>query len=245
MELITRSFGAGGAFTGGTTNKTYGLYTWGFFDGFSGTITTQELYGLFVADSATGVTAKNHTIVAIQKPTSGTDKQQLLLYGSGAGSGIWFNNTDGIRIWSSNKSDLMVNASLVNFQSTISAVVITDRSTEYDKLKYGDASQYLNDVSLRVTSLKSDGTPLYNHENDPEFLKVSYQYDCNCKLEKVCEDIKKDYINPISGERFVGTVNECKDIEVCDKCDGISRDIGASVSWLRQSVYEQKVRIDT
>ena len=238
-----RIFGSGGAFSTGVAGNVYGLYSKGFLDGFFGGITASNMTALYVADSPSGITSlTNHYGIQVEKPTTGTNKYQVLLHGNGVGSGIWFNSTTGPRISALNNSDLLFNMTMANFQGTVSAQTIIDRSTEYNKLKYGNASLYLSDVASRTTA--SLNNVEYNHSADPIFLQYKYTYPCNCVVTKVCKEEYMEVIDPTTSILNKGNVTICEDVENCQSCVGIARDIGGSISWLRQINYEQKVRID-
>ncbi len=251
-------FGIAGWGANLTLNNIYGLKAVGFDN--SGKVVVggssvnnilhaNNSYAVYVYDNDAATGAESYTNrqyqIYVENPTRGTANYQVMLMGSGSGAGIRFFNESGPRIHALNASDLVLNSSTVYATGTVSAQVYVDRSTEYDKLKYGEASSYLNDVSLRTTTLDAKGTVVYNHTADPEFLQYSYQYQCNCTTKKVCEDVWREGTDPIKNQSFAGYVNECSNIETCQMCSGIGRDIGGSISWLRQTVYEQKVRIDT
>ncbi len=219
-----------------------------FFNGLPGSSNAyvNESYGIYIRDAPVGLTTTNMSMLTIEKPTIGAlYRNQIVLKDVGTGTGIRFLNETGPRIHANNYTDLVINSSTVYITNVMSALTIVDRSTEYDKLRYGEASQYLNDVSSRTTTLDSKGDVVYNHEADPEFLQYSYKYDCNCRIEKVCKDIWVEDYNITTGTYYNGRyMNACHEEEVCDTCNGVGRDIGATISWLRQVNYEQQQRIN-
>jgi hypothetical protein len=243
------TWGARHYFSNLTAKDVYGLRVTPFIEDFGGNATAGNAYGIYISD-VTGafnpVTfVDNDTHLLIARPTQARNNYQVVLLGSGAGSGIWFNSTTGPRISAINNTDLAFNASVANFQATVSAVTYIDRSTEYDKDTYGSALQYLNDVSSRTTASDIIGKVEYNHTADPEFLQYSYGYPCNCKMVEICNMVKGN-VSALGSNVIEEKEQEvCYNEERCDTCTGIGRDIGGTISWLRQTNFELLTKINT
>ncbi|MCX5638373.1 MAG: hypothetical protein NTX52_11885 [Planctomycetota bacterium] len=107
----------------------------------------------------------------------------------------------------------------------VSAHSYSYHSSFYDKDFYGRALDYLQDSSNTIR-INSQGQKEYNHQADPIFLKKRFlvtDYDKYTEQDVWDADLKQNI-----PQRIYETHEE------------IRGDLGMSVAWLRQCVYELK-----
>ena len=115
-----RTAAAGGSFSGGTVGTGYGLHVTGWNNLVSTAINATTLYGIYVADSGAvgggSITTLYQMFVA--KPTVAGTNYQMVLDGTGAGSGIWFGGTGGIRMNAASTSELEIDKQFTSSYAT-------------------------------------------------------------------------------------------------------------------------------
>jgi hypothetical protein len=104
------------------------------------------------------------------------------------------------------------------------------RSAFYDKGLYGRALDYAEDCSKTV-KVTAEGSKVYNHEADPEFLKAWYPV--------------KDYDKYTDTKVWNEQLQEYEPERVYQTHQELGTDLGMQVAWLRQCVYELKQENET
>ena len=203
-----------------------------------GDMTTLNL----LASTTTNTVDGDEIVLNVEKPTKGVNNYQQVLEGTGDGSGLWVGGVNGPRIYAEptggGASDtLNITASHTRFSGDVSADSFLTFSDDYDKRKYGDALQYLDDVENRI-SYDLNNNVIYNHGNDPDFIQKNITVACNCIIEEVCnlENITSELPN---GKVFyVENQNVCNKVESCDSCIETASNLDMKIAWLRQTNYE-------
>jgi hypothetical protein len=99
------------------------------------------------------------------------------------------------------------------------------RSSFYDKEIYGKAMDYLTDSSTTIKTNAQDQKE-YNHEADPEFLKVWFPV--------------KDYDKYMDKEVWNEQLQKYETERIYQSHQELGTNLGMQVAWLRQCVYELK-----